>query len=254
MQTFHQRELVRFGTPDQRQRVARAVVRPRPRAPERARARTRAPTSPPTRSSGAPGSMLARSQRSQELKFEILVPIASPEPTAVASFNCHREHFAALYGLSVRGRRPCAHRVRRLRPRAHHARAVQAARRRPRRVAVRDPRAALGRGSVGGDMLSLLGLDPDTYRRPPAARRRSRLPRDELLHRHPDRARPCPRSRAARRARRNRADGLRGRPVDVLQARAAGPRAALRYRHSRDAALPPPATSTSSSSCGRAAR
>ena len=25
--------------------------------------------------------------------------IASPEPTAVASFNCHREHFAALYGL-----------------------------------------------------------------------------------------------------------------------------------------------------------
>ena len=34
------------------------------------------------------------------------------------------------------------------------------------------------------------------------------------------------------------AHGLRGRPVDVLQAAARGPRAAVRHRHPRDAALP----------------
>jgi hypothetical protein len=45
--------------------------------------------------------MLAASQRQQELKFEILVQIAGPEPTAVASFNYHLEHFAATYGLTL---------------------------------------------------------------------------------------------------------------------------------------------------------
>jgi seryl-tRNA synthetase len=47
--------------------------------------------------------MLAASQRQQELKFEILVPIAGPEPTAVASFNYHREHFAETYGIELAG-------------------------------------------------------------------------------------------------------------------------------------------------------
>ncbi|MGZ4271786.1 MAG: amino acid--[acyl-carrier-protein] ligase, partial [Solirubrobacteraceae bacterium] len=45
------------------------------------------------------GRLLARSQRSQALKFEVLVPIASEEPTAVASFNYHQEHFAEAFGL-----------------------------------------------------------------------------------------------------------------------------------------------------------
>ena len=44
--------------------------------------------------------MLAASQREQELKFELLVPIAATEPTAVASFNYHQEHF----GRDVRHR------------------------------------------------------------------------------------------------------------------------------------------------------
>jgi seryl-tRNA synthetase len=48
---------------------------------------------------GRVGRMLAASQREQELKFEILAPIAGPEPTAIASFNYHREHFAAAFGL-----------------------------------------------------------------------------------------------------------------------------------------------------------
>jgi seryl-tRNA synthetase len=45
--------------------------------------------------------MLAVSQREQALKFEVLVPIASPEPTAVASFNYHQEHFAEVHGLTT---------------------------------------------------------------------------------------------------------------------------------------------------------
>ena len=55
----------------------------------------------------------------------------------------------------------------------------------------------------------------------PAARdprRRADLPRDQLLHRHHHRAPPRPRRRAARGLRLVRADGLRERPVDVLQA------------------------------------
>jgi seryl-tRNA synthetase len=50
---------------------------------------------------GRGGRMLAASQRQQELKFEILAPVAGPEPTAIASFNYHREHFAAAYGLAM---------------------------------------------------------------------------------------------------------------------------------------------------------
>jgi seryl-tRNA synthetase len=50
---------------------------------------------------GRSGRMLAASQRQQELKFEVRVPIASPEPTAVASFNYHQDHFASVYGIAM---------------------------------------------------------------------------------------------------------------------------------------------------------
>jgi seryl-tRNA synthetase len=50
---------------------------------------------------GRAGRMMASSQREQALKFEILVPIAGPEPTAVASFNYHQDHFAGLYGITT---------------------------------------------------------------------------------------------------------------------------------------------------------
>ena len=45
--------------------------------------------------------MLAASQREQSLKFEILVQIAGPEPTAVASFNYHQDHFAHAFGIEM---------------------------------------------------------------------------------------------------------------------------------------------------------
>jgi seryl-tRNA synthetase len=50
---------------------------------------------------GRSGRMMAASQREQALKFEILVQIAGPEPTAVASFNYHQDHFSALYGIKT---------------------------------------------------------------------------------------------------------------------------------------------------------
>jgi seryl-tRNA synthetase len=45
--------------------------------------------------------MLAASQRQQQLKFEVVTQIAGPEPTAVASFNYHQDHFASSYGLRM---------------------------------------------------------------------------------------------------------------------------------------------------------
>lgn len=50
---------------------------------------------------GRRGRMLAANQRGERLKLELLVPIAGPEPTACASFNHHREHFAGTYGLTL---------------------------------------------------------------------------------------------------------------------------------------------------------
>jgi seryl-tRNA synthetase len=50
---------------------------------------------------GRSGRMMAASQREQALKFEILVQIAGPEPTAVASFNYHQDHFSGLYGIQT---------------------------------------------------------------------------------------------------------------------------------------------------------
>lgn len=49
---------------------------------------------------GRSGRMLAASQREQALKVEILVQIAGPTPTAVASFNYHQSHFATMHGLT----------------------------------------------------------------------------------------------------------------------------------------------------------
>jgi seryl-tRNA synthetase len=50
---------------------------------------------------GRSGRMLAASQREQALKFEILVQIAGPEPTAIASFNYHQDHFASTYDIRM---------------------------------------------------------------------------------------------------------------------------------------------------------
>jgi seryl-tRNA synthetase len=98
LQMFHQRELVRIGTADV---VAEWRDAWRDRALELLRglgldADFDVAADP---FFGRTGRMLAANQKEQALKFEITVPIAGPEPTAVASFNYHQEHFASTYGI-----------------------------------------------------------------------------------------------------------------------------------------------------------
>lgn len=50
---------------------------------------------------GRRGRMLAANQQSERLKLELLVGITGPEPTACASFNHHRDHFAQTYGITL---------------------------------------------------------------------------------------------------------------------------------------------------------
>jgi seryl-tRNA synthetase len=50
---------------------------------------------------GRRGRMLAASQRTQALKLELVVEIAGLGPTALASFNHHREHFSATFGIEL---------------------------------------------------------------------------------------------------------------------------------------------------------
>jgi len=100
MQSFHQREVVRLGAPVE---VCQWRDAWRDRAAELLRELgldvTVDVASDPFFGRGA--RMLAASQRQQELKFEILVQIAGPDPTAIASFNYHQSHFAAAYDIKT---------------------------------------------------------------------------------------------------------------------------------------------------------
>jgi len=100
LQMFHQREMVRIGDPE-------AVAAWRETWCERAvdvlqrvglEPKLQVATDP---FFGRPGRMLAAHQRAQELKFEVQIQIASPEPTAVASFNYHQDHFAQTFGIEL---------------------------------------------------------------------------------------------------------------------------------------------------------
>jgi seryl-tRNA synthetase len=100
MQMFHQREIVRIGEPERVQQWRDAW---RERALELLGAlglevELDVASDP---FFGRSGRMLAASQREQELKFEVLTQIAGPEPTAVASFNYHQDHFASVYGIET---------------------------------------------------------------------------------------------------------------------------------------------------------
>jgi len=100
LQMFHQREMVRIGKPDA---VAAWRDTWRDRAIEVLR-RVGLDADVDVASDpffGRPGRMLAANQRAQELKFEVTIPIASPVPTAVASFNYHQEHFVQSFGIEL---------------------------------------------------------------------------------------------------------------------------------------------------------
>ena len=98
LQMFHQREIVRFGEPET---VAEWRNAWRDRALEIFRRVGLEPQKEVATDPffGRAGRMLAASQRAQELKFEVLIPIASPGPTAVASFNYHQDHFTHTFGI-----------------------------------------------------------------------------------------------------------------------------------------------------------
>jgi seryl-tRNA synthetase len=100
LQMFHQREIVRIGEP---QTVGAWRARCRAPAVELLLglgldAELEVATDP---FFGRSGRMLAASQREQELKFEVLVPIAGEQPAAVASFNYHQDHFASAYRIEL---------------------------------------------------------------------------------------------------------------------------------------------------------
>jgi seryl-tRNA synthetase len=97
---FHQREMVRLGEPETVETWRNTW---RDRAVELLRsvgldARLDVATDP---FFGRSGRMLAANQREQQLKFEVHVPIAGPEPTAVASFNYHQDHFTHAFGIAM---------------------------------------------------------------------------------------------------------------------------------------------------------
>jgi len=100
LQMFHQREIVRIGEPETVQEWRDLW---RNRAVELLgaiglRVQLEIATDP---FFGRSGRMLAASQREQQLKFEVVTQIAGPEPTAVASFNYHQDHFASAYGIEL---------------------------------------------------------------------------------------------------------------------------------------------------------
>jgi seryl-tRNA synthetase len=56
---------------------------------------------------GRGGQLAAVSQKQQELKFELLVPVRShAEPTACMSFNYHQDHFGMTWDLKLRNGAP----------------------------------------------------------------------------------------------------------------------------------------------------
>jgi seryl-tRNA synthetase len=100
MQCFHMRELVRIGAPEDvmawrdawRERlVERYTELGLPLVLELAN----------DPFFGRGGKLMARQQRAQELKWEVMAPIAGPEPTAITSFNYHQDHFGQIFGLRL---------------------------------------------------------------------------------------------------------------------------------------------------------
>ena len=99
MQAFRQREYVRMGSADQ-------VTEFRASCMERGEAIVKTLKLPYRLEVandpffGRAGKMMASSQRDQQLKFELLIPITSEEhPTACLSFNYHQDNFGRAWGI-----------------------------------------------------------------------------------------------------------------------------------------------------------
>jgi seryl-tRNA synthetase len=99
LQSFRMREYVCIGSPsDASEFRDRWMKRAEGLADELGLAYKLAPASDPF--FGRTGQVMAVSQLQQALKFELMVPLRSAEQaTACMSFNCHRDHFGAIWGL-----------------------------------------------------------------------------------------------------------------------------------------------------------
>jgi seryl-tRNA synthetase len=101
MQMFRMREYVRIGRPDdvrswRSKWLDRGLAMMRALGLEAQIALANDPFF------GRSGKLLAASQREQELKYELVVPITSVEqPTAVLSFNYHQDLFGGLYDIRI---------------------------------------------------------------------------------------------------------------------------------------------------------
>ena len=102
MQIFHMLEFVRIGDPDEVAAfrddwLARSLALFRRVGVETGSELATDPFF------GRAGRMLAANQRAQELKFELVAQVGGPEPTAIASFNYHQDHFTQIYGIGLAG-------------------------------------------------------------------------------------------------------------------------------------------------------
>jgi seryl-tRNA synthetase len=101
MQMFRMREYVRIGLPDdvrswRSKWLDRGLAMMRALGLEAQIALANDPFF------GRSGKLLAASQREQELKYELVIPITSAEqPTAVLSFNYHQDLFGGLYDIRI---------------------------------------------------------------------------------------------------------------------------------------------------------
>jgi len=108
MQSFQIRENVRAGSPDDVQRWRAKWMEDG----QELLASLGLPLKLDTASDpffGRGGRLMKANQHAQELKFELLVPIWSEaQPTAVASFNYHQEHFGHVFEIRTAAGE-CAH-------------------------------------------------------------------------------------------------------------------------------------------------
>jgi seryl-tRNA synthetase len=106
LQSFRMREFVRIGDAEEVTAFRDGwMSRARALADELGLPCTVKPASDPF--FGRTGQIMAVSQLQQALKFEFLVPLHSTEkPTACMSFNYHRDHFGATWGLADRSGEP----------------------------------------------------------------------------------------------------------------------------------------------------
>ena len=101
MQMFRQREYVRIGTPAQVTAFRETWLAKAPDIVELLQLPYRIEVANDP-FFGRAGRMLKASQRDQELKFELVIPInEGKKPTACISFNYHQDHFGTTWGLET---------------------------------------------------------------------------------------------------------------------------------------------------------